>query len=89
MACCARVTEGQVRISLTPERGVAPAEAPPADFDRSITSVVIIGTGVAGVTTADFVRRGHPDCEIHLIGAEPHLLYNRMGSRGSSTAGLR
>ena len=66
-------------ISLTPERGVASGEAPPADFDRSITSVVIIGTGVAGVTTADFVRRGHPDCEIHLIGAEPHLLYNRMG----------
>jgi nitrite reductase (NADH) large subunit len=25
------------------------------------------------------VRRGHPDCEIHLIGSEPHLLYNRMG----------
>ena len=66
-------------VSLTPERGVASGEAPPADFDRSITSVVIVGTGVAGVTTADFVRRGHPDCEIHLIGAEPHLLYNRMG----------
>jgi nitrite reductase (NADH) large subunit len=79
MACCARVTEGQVGVSLTPERGVASGEAPPADFDRSITSVVIVGTGVAGVTTADFVRRGHPDCEIHLIGAEPHLLYNRMG----------
>ena len=38
-----------------------------------------LGTGIAGVTTADFVRRGHPDCEIHLVGAEPHLLYNRMG----------
>lgn len=78
MACCARVTEGQVRVSLTPERGGAVGEAPPAVYDRSITSVVIIGTGVAGVTTADFVRRGHPDCEIHLVGAEPHLLYNRM-----------
>jgi len=78
MACCARVTDGQVRVSVTPERGGGAAEAPPAVYDRSITSVVIIGTGVAGVTTADFVRRGHPDCEIHLVGAEPHLLYNRM-----------
>ncbi len=77
MACCARVTEGQVRISLTPEKGAPVADAP-ADYDRAITSVVIVGTGVAGVTTADFVRRGHPDCEIHLVGAEPHLLYNRM-----------
>jgi nitrite reductase (NADH) large subunit len=77
MACCARVTEGQVRISLTPEKGT-PAAATPADYDRAITSVVIVGTGVAGVTTADFVRRGHPDCEIHLVGSEPHLLYNRM-----------
>ncbi|WP_183095991.1 FAD-dependent oxidoreductase [Nocardioides stalactiti] len=79
MACVARVTEGQVRVSLTPEKGGPAADAPPVVYDRSITSVVIVGTGVAGVTTADFVRRGHPECEIHLIGAEPHLLYNRMG----------
>lgn len=77
MACCARVTEGRVRVSLVPEKG-APAADVSSDYDRAITSVVIVGTGVAGVTTADFVRRGHPDCEVHLIGAEPHLLYNRM-----------
>lgn len=79
MACCARVSEGEVTISLVPEKGSPEATAPPVDYDRTITSVVIVGTGVAGVTAADFVRRGHPDCEIHLIGAEPHLLYNRMG----------
>ncbi|MGW4248504.1 NAD(P)-binding protein, partial [Nocardia sp. NPDC004722] len=32
-------------------------------------SVVVIGSGIAGVTAADFIRRGHPDCEIHLVGA--------------------
>ncbi|WP_220794400.1 FAD-dependent oxidoreductase [Nocardioides pelophilus] len=79
MACCARVSEGEVTISLVPEKGSPEATAPPVDYDRTITSVVIVGTGVAGVTAADFVRRGHPDCEIHLVGAEPHLLYNRMG----------
>ena len=51
----------------------------PKEFDRSIASVVVIGNGIAGVTAADFVRRGHPDCEIHLVGAESHVLYNRMG----------
>ena len=40
---------------------------------------MVLGNGIAGVTAADFVRRGHPDCEIHLVGAESHVLYNRMG----------
>ncbi|MCA1692226.1 MAG: FAD-dependent oxidoreductase [Actinobacteria bacterium] len=77
MACCARVT-GDVRISLVPEKGDARATAP-AVFDTSLRSVVVIGNGIAGITAADFVRRGHPDCEIHVIGQEPHPLYNRMG----------
>jgi len=47
--------------------------------DPSIRRVVIIGNGIAGVTTADFVRRNHPDCEIHVVAREPHPLYNRMG----------
>ena len=78
MACCARIQGGEVTVSLTPERvtgGVSSA----ARYDGSIVSVVVIGNGIAGVTAADFVRRGHPDCEIHLVGAEPHALYNRMG----------
>lgn len=78
MACCARIGGGAVTVSLTPEPGSG-EDGRPADFDRSIVSVVVIGNGIAGVTAADFVRRGHPDCEIHLVGREPHALYNRMG----------
>ena len=78
MACCARIQGGEVRVSLTPERATGGVSRP-ASFDRSIVSVVVIGNGIAGVTAADFIRRGHPDCEIHLVGAEPHALYNRMG----------
>lgn len=78
MACCARVSSGTVTVSLTPEPGDGGAERPDR-YDRSIMSVVVIGNGIAGVTAADFVRRGHPDCEIHLVGQEPHALYNRMG----------
>jgi nitrite reductase (NADH) large subunit len=78
MACCARITSGTVTMSLTPEPGDG-GGAKPTRYDRSIVSVVIIGGGIAGVTAADFIRRGHPDCEIHLVGQESHALYNRMG----------
>jgi NADPH-dependent 2,4-dienoyl-CoA reductase/sulfur reductase-like enzyme/ferredoxin len=78
MACCARIQGGDVTVSLTPERADTTASRP-VSYDRSIVSIVVIGNGIAGVTAADFVRRGHPDCEIHLVGAEPHGLYNRMG----------
>ena len=80
MACCARVQSGSVQVNLTPEPGDgAAAGAKPTQYDRSITSVVVLGNGIAGVTAADFVRRGHPDCEVHLVGEETHVLYNRMG----------
>ena len=78
MACCARLQSGPVTMALTPEPGDASAEKP-TEFDHSIASVVVIGNGIAGVTAADFIRRGHPDCEIHLVGGESHVLYNRMG----------
>ncbi len=80
MACCARVQgPGSVTVSLTPEPGGPDDGETPLDYDRSIVSVVVLGNGIAGVTAADFVRRGHPDCEIHLVGQESHVLYNRMG----------
>ncbi|WP_458686843.1 FAD-dependent oxidoreductase [Nocardia tengchongensis] len=78
MACCARVNEGGVRVSLTPRPGHGTGDRP-AHFDRSLVSLVVIGTGIAGVTAADFLRRGHPDSEIHLVGRESHDFYNRMG----------
>jgi NADPH-dependent 2,4-dienoyl-CoA reductase/sulfur reductase-like enzyme/ferredoxin len=78
MACVARIQSGPVTVSLTPEPG-NPRSAGATDFDRSIVSVVVLGNGIAGVTAADFVRRGHPECEIHVVGSESHTLYNRMG----------
>lgn len=79
MACCARVQSGSVTVSLTPEAGGPEDGETPVEFDRTIVSVVVIGNGIAGVTAADFVRRGHPECEIHIVGQESHVLYNRMG----------
>jgi nitrite reductase (NADH) large subunit len=67
-----------VTVSLTPQPGT-PQQGRAAAFDRSIVSVVVLGNGIAGVTAADFARRGHPECEIHVVGSESHVLYNRMG----------
>ena len=79
MACCARVF-GDCRVSLFPDRSAA-AIAPELRFepDPDLHNVVIIGNGIGGVTTADFVRRHHPTCAIDIVGREPHHLYNRMG----------
>jgi nitrite reductase (NADH) large subunit len=78
MACCARIKSGTVTVSMTPEPGNGNS-ATPTRYDHSIVSVVVLGNGIAGVTAADFIRRGHPDCEIHIVGRESHALYNRMG----------
>nr|MDP8942836.1 FAD-dependent oxidoreductase [Actinomycetota bacterium] len=79
MACCARV-HGPVTMSLEAQRGAAPTYERIEDFeyDPAVGSVVVVGSGIAGVTAADHVRRRHPDCEIHVIGRETHQLYNRM-----------
>ena len=80
MACCARVISGSVQVAPAPKPGgQASARPRPASCDRSLASAVVIGNGIAGVTAADFLRRGHPDCEIHLVGSEAQVLYNRMG----------
>ena len=78
MACCARVQAGA--------RGNGP-QAPAGRTKRGSTKGVRPLNCERGgdrqrycwVTAADFTRRGHPDCEIHLVGAESHVLYNRMG----------
>jgi hypothetical protein len=82
-----RARQGPVSVSLTPDKADAPSPSRIAGFayDRAIERVVVIGNGIAGVTAADHVRRRHPECAIDLVADEHHHLYNRMGSRGSST----
>lgn len=77
MACCARLRQGSVRISLAPEKGT-PGINVSHSGDPSVKRVVILGNGIAGVTAADHLRRHHPDCAIQIVAAEKHPLYNRM-----------
>jgi NADPH-dependent 2,4-dienoyl-CoA reductase/sulfur reductase-like enzyme/ferredoxin len=80
LACMCRA-RGPVSVSLNAKGGGAVALSLPKEivaYDRAIRSVVIIGNGIAGVTAADYLRRHHPKCEIHLVARERHHLYNRM-----------
>src|SRR5262249_12040175 len=83
MACTARV-RGDVTVALARE-GVTPntsvcADAPVAERRHSSSRqrVVIIGSGVAGVTAAIEVRQRDPDIDIAILGPEPYDYYNRM-----------
>jgi ferredoxin/thioredoxin reductase len=78
MACCARV-RGPVSVALKPESATAPAAPAVVRCDESIRRIVIVGNGIAGITAADFARRTHPKCEIHVVARERFALYNRMG----------
>ncbi len=77
LACMCRV-KGPVSLSFELEQARAQSAQAELPSDAAIRSVVIIGNGIAGVTAADYVRRRHSDCEIHLISQERHQLYNRM-----------
>ncbi|TQV85012.1 FAD-dependent oxidoreductase [Aliikangiella coralliicola] len=77
MACCVKATSS-VTINLDPESVEQEEDESEVAQDDNIHSVVIIGNGIAGVTAADYIRRHHKNCEIHLIGAEKYPLYNRM-----------
>lgn len=82
MACCARVTSGDLQISLDVAAAKPAPRAPvriATAYDRSVERVVVIGNGIAGVTAADHVRRRHPECSIDVVAEELHPLYNRMG----------
>jgi nitrite reductase (NADH) large subunit len=85
MACVARV-HGPVTLVPSVEDRTAEDSVDAADTavgtDGSTTGqvqrVVVIGTGVAGVTSVEELRKRRPDAEVTLLGAEPYDFYNRM-----------
>jgi NADPH-dependent 2,4-dienoyl-CoA reductase/sulfur reductase-like enzyme/ferredoxin len=85
LACMCSVT-GPVLIDRDPHSAPAPKEASvllrPA-LDRALAvglkRVVIVGDGVAGMGTAEALRRASPSVQIDLVGNEAQPFYNRMG----------
>lgn len=83
MACTARV-RGPVKIApilepaAAPQAAQPPEPAPALPATPDLRRVVVIGTGVAGVTAAVELRKVHPDVEITILGFEIYDFYNRM-----------
>lgn len=82
LACCCRPRAGiTIDLDEDPTQYTAPAETATgidlADDDRS--KVIIIGNGIAGISTAESLRKTDSDWNIVMISDEPYLFYNRMG----------
>lgn len=84
LACCCKVT-GEVTIDLDadPEQVEAPTqpaeETKPEPADENRRRVVIVGNGIAGISSAEQTRQVDEHCRIDLITQETHPFYNRMG----------
>jgi NAD(P)H-nitrite reductase large subunit/ferredoxin len=86
MACVTRV-QGPVVIAVHPQLDAegeqAAVEALPTGrrgraVRDAVRRVVVVGTGVAGVTAAEELRKGLPEATLALVGEEPYDFYNRM-----------
>jgi nitrite reductase (NADH) large subunit len=63
---------GAARVRFEAAREVRPGSEP------SVTRVVIVGAGVAGVSAAETIRRESPNSPITLISADPEPPYYRL-----------
>lgn len=84
MACVAKV-HGPVTVSTDLNATADGAEAAPElprvpafVGDRTVERVVVIGTGAAGVTAVNEIRKLAPGVELTIAGSEPYDFYNRM-----------
>lgn len=84
MACCCKpVGDIAIDLAASPDDLNTQNNGPEhnrADIDIDLRlKVVIIGNGIAGISTAEHLRELDTDCSISLISREPHHFYNRMG----------
>lgn len=79
MACSTHV-QGNIVISLDPEYLSKPSTATSehAPSFQKIKDIVIIGNGVAGMTTAQNIKVLNPEANITVISQEPYFYYNRI-----------
>ena len=86
LACCCKPT-GNITIDLNANVEVVDNNIKTLSADRARVAtnnklkVVIIGNGVAGISTAKTLRQLDTNCTINMISHEPHHFYNRMGIR--------
>ncbi len=83
LACCCKPKAGiQIDLAADPAQVIIPQETSNEFLETVIDdamNVVIIGNGIAGISTAETLREKDPSCHITLITQEPYHFYNRMG----------
>ena len=82
LACCCK-PRGDLAIDLDADPEAFSGDDAVSEDDKAgqaeRTTIVIIGNGIAGISTAEHIREQDRDCRIVLITEEPHHFYNRMG----------
>ena len=82
LACCCRPKAGiTIDLDADPTQYTTP-DAEPTATDTGAGDrprVIIIGNGIAGISTAESLREYGSDQEIVVVSDEPYLFYNRMG----------
>ncbi len=86
MACSARV-RGSVTVAAisdvtaswdAPTASGSPRGAPSWIPNPDVKRVVVIGTGIAGITVVEEVRKIDARVDVTVLGTEPYDFYNRM-----------
>jgi len=82
LACCCRPKAGiTIDLDADPTEytavGVSTEDDIAAESNRS--RIVIIGNGIAGISTAENLREQESEWDVVLISDEPYHFYNRMG----------
>lgn len=82
LACCCR-PRASITIDMdadpTQYTMLEPALDEPAPAESSRDRILIIGNGIAGISTAEQLREQGGDFDIVIVSDEPHHFYNRMG----------
>ncbi|MEM7563899.1 MAG: FAD-dependent oxidoreductase [Pseudomonadota bacterium] len=82
LACCCRLkADIEIDLDADPTQYTAFTEetADSGSIDPDKPTVIIIGNGIAGLSTAENLRESSDDWNIILISNEPYHFYNRMG----------
>jgi len=82
LACCCRPKAGiTIDMDADPTQYTA-LEEPQQEADVLATGnprIIIVGNGIAGISTAEHIREQDSDYDVIMISNEPYHFYNRMG----------
>ena len=83
LACCCKPRAG-ISIDLDADPTLITVESNDSEgelteIENKRKQIIIIGNGIAGISTAESIRKIDEDCRIILITREAYHFYNRMG----------